>query len=446
MYNILIVDDEPMICKGISKIIRQSELPVEHVFTAGTGFEALDYIRLDKVDLLITDIQMEQMNGIELMETVFVENPSLPVVVLSAHGQFEYAQKAMRFGAKEYIIKPVVPGHLLKIVAALLKEREQQVRTLSETELSRKFNLEQMTVNENLMLHETISEGVEPSELEQILTHLDKHLSGNQFSVMVIRLNWRKAGLSDQEITSLRDRNLLKYACRNVVEETLDKGNDIVFYSPNGTLTVLLQLSERDADDSRNYRSLTMIAQKIYGNLSAYVHMESFVGVSRIGEGVQSWPELYKEAVNALGWSEVHEDHHVFHIDDFGKYKGRTAASDDISHANQPIVQDDNNAFIADTKAYVESHYRQKGMKLQDIANAVHLSPNYLSYLFKKVAGTGIWDYVTHIRMEEGKRLLLTTDMRRYEIADEIGYESPEHFSKIFKKHFGYNLSDAKKT
>ncbi|MNR41509.1 HTH-type transcriptional regulator YesS [compost metagenome] len=58
--------------------------------------------------------------------------------------------------------------------------------------------------------------------------------------------------------------------------------------------------------------------------------------------------------------------------------------------------------------------------------------------------GTNIWDYVTKLRMEEGKRLILTTDKRRYEISEEIGYESPEHFSKIFKKHFGINISEVK--
>jgi len=64
--------------------------------------------------------------------------------------------------------------------------------------------------------------------------------------------------------------------------------------------------------------------------------------------------------------------------------------------------------------------------------------------LFKKTSGINLWDYVTQLRMNEAKRLLLTTDLRRYEISDEIGYESPEHFSKIFKKHFGVNPSEIK--
>jgi AraC-like DNA-binding protein len=56
-----------------------------------------------------------------------------------------------------------------------------------------------------------------------------------------------------------------------------------------------------------------------------------------------------------------------------------------------------------------------------------------------------LWEYVIRLRMEESKRLIETTDLRRYEIADRVGYESPEHFSKIFKKYYGISPSDWKK-
>jgi two-component system, response regulator YesN len=102
------------------------------------------------------------------------------------------------------------------------------------------------------------------------------------------------------------------------------------------------------------------------------------------------------------------------------------------------------NGLIHQTMMYIEKNYRNKELNLQNIADAVFVSPNYLSYLFKKIVNINLWDYVTKLRMEEGKRLILTTDKRRYEIADEIGYESPEHFGKIFKKYYGRNLSEIK--
>ncbi|GAB2700971.1 hypothetical protein GCM10027018_20360 [Paenibacillus thermoaerophilus] len=68
-----------------------------------------------------------------------------------------------------------------------------------------------------------------------------------------------------------------------------------------------------------------------------------------------------------------------------------------------------------------------------------------MSYLFKKNTGINLWEYVIKLRMEESRRLLLQTDLRRYEIAERVGYESPEHFSKMFKKYYGLSPSELKK-
>lgn len=68
-----------------------------------------------------------------------------------------------------------------------------------------------------------------------------------------------------------------------------------------------------------------------------------------------------------------------------------------------------------------------------------------MSYLFKKMTYFNLWEYVVKLRMEESRSLLLHTDLRRYEIAERVGYESPEHFSKIFKKYYGVSPSDLKK-
>jgi two-component system response regulator YesN len=166
----------------------------------------------------------------------------------------------------------------------------------------------------------------------------------------------------------------------------------------------------------------------LHNNLLEFIHTKSVIGISRMKEGMKSWTEISQEANEAIRWSDVHKDHYVFYIDDF----------------NQNPVIEDNNSYILSAVEYINHNFRQKGLKLQEIADIICLSSNYLSYLFKKIVGINLWDYVTKLRMEEAKRLILTTDMRRYEIADEIGYESPEHFGKIFKKYFGVNPSEFK--
>jgi YesN/AraC family two-component response regulator len=441
MYNILVVDDEPMICKGVASLLTNSDIDIKEIFIAHNGFEALDYIRLEKIDLVLTDIQMEQMNGIELIETIFEENPSIPVIVLSAYGEFEYAQKALRFGVKEYIVKPISPIELIRMTKLLLLERETRLRSLTDVTINHKFSLEDMSSKRNYILNELVTEGINESEIDEVFTYLGYRFDGPYYCMLSIKLDLTKAGLFEHEITSFRDRNLLKYASLNVIEETLNKWESIVFYSGSNTIAVVLQFSEEEMNSTTRLNQRTMMALLLHNHLLTFINMKSVIGISRIKKGIRSWLDIYKEANEAILWSEVHKDHHVFYIEDFGKHEGASLIGD------QPIanqIDEDNNSLIHSTIQYINMNFRQKGLKLQDIADHVYLSPSYLSYLFKKIVGTNLWDYVTKLRMEEGKRLILTTDKRRYEISDEIGYESPEHFSKIFKKHFGVNPSEIK--
>jgi two-component system response regulator YesN len=441
MYNILVVDDEPMICKGVASLLSNSDIDISEIFIAHNGFEALDFIRLEKIDLVLTDIQMEQMNGIELIETIFEENPSIPIIVLSAHGEFEYAQKALRFGVKEYIIKPIIPLELVQVTKLLLVERETRLRNLNDVTINHKFSLDDMTSKRNYILNELVSEGIDESEIDEVFTYLGYRFDGPYYGMLVIKLDLTKAGLFEHEITSFRDRNLLKYASLNVIEETLNKWESIVFYSGSNTIAVVLQFTEEEMNSSTRLNQRTMMAQLLHNHLLTFINMKSVIGISRIKKGIKSWLDIYKEANEAIHWSEIHKDHHVFYIEDFDKHEG-LPLDQESPISNQ--IDEDNNSLIHSTIQYIDKNFRQKGLKLQDIAEYVYLSPSYLSYLFKKIVGTNLWDYVTKLRMEEGKRLILTTDKRRYEISDEIGYESPEHFSKIFKKHFGINPSEIK--
>ncbi|MBC8018883.1 MAG: response regulator [Verrucomicrobia bacterium] len=449
MFNILVVDDEIMVCRGISLILSQSVLPLGEIFIAQNGFEALDLIRLERIDLVITDIQMEQMNGIELMETIFLENPAIPVLVLSAHGEFEYAQKAMKFGAKEYIVKPVRPDHLISIVGKALEDREMMLRSFEKDALTRKYHLQENSSGDpSAILPELVFVGTDEREAIELLAGLGYRQLEERFCLLLVKPDLKKGGRTDVLITSLRDRKLMKYACRNVVEETVKEWKPLVFDLSTGFLAAILQLSEQDALYAAEGSRAATIAQKVHNNLTEYLNVDNVIGISGVGVGIGSWPELYRDAERALSWHHVHTDHYVFYSGDFAP----SAIPAEEFQADNPSEKKEDakrrsevRGVISEAKAYIDLNFQTKGLKLQDIAGTVHLSPNYLCYLFKKDLGLNMWDYVTECRMEEGKRLVLTTDMRRYEIADAVGYETPEHFSKIFKRHYGVSLSEFKK-
>ncbi|WP_342746086.1 response regulator [Paenibacillus donghaensis] len=82
MFNIIIVDDEPLICKGLSSLLSSSGLDIDHIYTAHSGYEALDCIRMEEIDLLVTDIQMGAMSGIELMQHAKLTKPWVQTIVI----------------------------------------------------------------------------------------------------------------------------------------------------------------------------------------------------------------------------------------------------------------------------------------------------------------------------------------------------------------------------
>ncbi|OCT16278.1 AraC family transcriptional regulator [Paenibacillus pectinilyticus] len=125
MYRILIVDDEPMIRKGLQKLVEQSELPIESLRTAENGVVALQRIKEERPDFVFTDIRMPKMDGLELCQHVAEMDADIQVVVISGYGDFEYAQKCVSYGVKEYLLKPVSVKGFKGVLEKLIRTKSK---------------------------------------------------------------------------------------------------------------------------------------------------------------------------------------------------------------------------------------------------------------------------------------------------------------------------------
>ncbi|WP_217591682.1 response regulator [Cohnella sp. GbtcB17] len=438
MYNILIVDDEPLICKGLGKLLQSSGLDIKDIFTAGSGHEALDYLRMEDIDLLITDIQMGAMNGIELMHQAKIIKPWVQAIVISAHETFQYAQLAIKLGAKDYIIKPIKSEQFLDSVREVLLHMDKPAPAENDllSQLREHFRMDTPAQPRTDRLNTVLSGASEvPEEAE--LGALG--LSGPYFAVIKVNLD------PDREQSGSRygegDEALLQYAALNIVSELLGKDwRYDAFDTPGLEVSVLLQWDDESFGDSSvdKINQLELIGRSLHHNISKYLNLPCVVGISQILKGAAFLPALGEQARKAILWNREHKDHHVFYYGDF-KWSlfGKEPTEEEWTEQNNQIVEK--------AMAYIQQNFAQKGLTLHEVAQRNHVSPNYLSYLFKKNTGFNLWEYVIKLRMEESKRLLQQTDLRRYEIAERVGYESPEHFSKIFKKFYGISPSELKK-
>lgn len=108
MYRVLITDDEKIEREGIKFLLAQEEGEYE-IHEAANGRQALNVLRSEEIDFLLTDIKMPHMDGLELAGKVREEYPNLPIVIFSGYSDFAFAQEAMRYGVKDYVLKPVDP-------------------------------------------------------------------------------------------------------------------------------------------------------------------------------------------------------------------------------------------------------------------------------------------------------------------------------------------------
>ncbi|MBW7453296.1 response regulator [Paenibacillus sepulcri] len=538
MYKILVVDDEPRVSTGIKNYLLRSELEISLVETALNGFEALDYLRMDTFDLILTDIQMSLMNGIELMEAIYMEQPHLPIIVISAHEKFDFAKKSLRLGARDYLIKPVELDELIRVVGRVLQEKGETGRQLLEHS-ARTDRGESLATKRKKALIELITEtDLQQSDYSDLLQELDAHEKETHYGMMTVHFDLSRVGFSSRGIT-LRDRKLLKYASVNIMEESLADWKGIAFYGLGNQLIAAFQLNAQEVSDQRVHlkSQLNLIGQLIYINLKQFLNVEAIVGMSTLTTDISALPKLLGEASAASEWSSLHPSNKVFYFEDMSG-PGRMNYIDWVTKVNQFVDQlklmggepppedtesivrllselgrseemfnscfgllvyrlyglllecgqdsglplrrydpdiyfrgtpidhkterlgeyipelslllrkcliERDQSIISQVAGYIHKHYGNRGLKVQDIAGEVHFSAAYVGYLFKKIMKTNLWEYVTMVRIEEAKRLLEMTDKRRYEIAYQVGYESPEHFSRIFKRCVGISPAEYRK-
>ena len=114
MWKVMIVDDEKLICRLVKALVKWDELGMESVATADNALEALELLEEVRPDILITDIRMPGMDGLELIREVKKHCPEIEIIIISGYAHFEYAKNAIALGVGNYILKPINQEELNK--------------------------------------------------------------------------------------------------------------------------------------------------------------------------------------------------------------------------------------------------------------------------------------------------------------------------------------------
>lgn len=287
MYKLIFVDDEAIVRDGISSCIPWGQNSFELAGLFEHGLQALEYMEKNKVDVVISDINMPRMDGLELSRKIEEKYPDVMVLLLTGYDEFEYAQEAIKFKVREFLLKPITADELSTLLTRLegeldfLKERKNQFE-LMEDKLEASFPL----------LKERFLYRMVSGKLDiQTLTRRKKYFGWNdygefyQISIISIPGSWT-------ELDRITIAEYIKSGFKNGEELLSNRTEDLV---------ILLQGIERR---SLNHRS-RVLAENAYRYVSKLKNDQISTGCGDIVDSLILLPESYRGACNAVDYSRV---------------------------------------------------------------------------------------------------------------------------------------------
>ena len=234
----LIVDDEAIIRNGLSSMIPWKELGIENVLTASCAQEALEIARIARPDIMLTDICMPEIDGLEMTRLILEFIPQLKVIVLTGYDDFKYAQKSCSLGVKDFILKPVDEINLTKCIKLQVERiKEENQNLLKENIINRRLMLEnQRNIEKSLVELTEKSDNLKEINIPEKLNFEDNC----DYQVVLIKPN-----ISNESVW-VQHRNLLLLSIKSFFINLIDTNNSgWTFQNSNGDIVVIFYVSSK---------------------------------------------------------------------------------------------------------------------------------------------------------------------------------------------------------
>lgn len=381
--KVMLVDDDLLVRLGIKSLIDWERHDFEFIGDASDGEKALELMGDRVPDILLTDIVMPRMNGLELIEAVKSRYPETVIIVLSSHNEFEYVRQAMKLGVEDYMLKTSLkPPELLNLleeasskVVRLKAQRAGEAglttpKQRSRASLAGKLQAELATdrVHDDAVVE---SNGPELRPDSYLLVLKVRHLQDGRHEPTTVQL--------------------LKHLVVTEWEDALEC--DPVSVGNRELVALLRGTEERPLSPEAIANGLMTASKQLLGiSLRAETHGP------------------------AGSWSEV-----------------RRLYAKAIATMPEPAVREPSRDDIRKLLEYLHDNFGQE-LSLKEAADMVNMSESYLSTLFKRETGKGFTDWINGLRIDMAARLLVDTDMPSFAIAERVGYENVNYFGRIFKK------------
>lgn len=390
--RIVVVDDEPIICEGLAMMLEiQTDKHWDLFATYHDAEEALESCNWEQVDVLLLDISMPGMNGLEMVQMLRDRDLNTLVIIISGYAQFEYAREAMRHSAVDFITKPVATEKLFEALSSAEKIIESR-------KLERK---KQLLIKENI-------ERLIREYFNEIIFGTQK-FSDSQIEDFSLELN-----LQDKSyIISIILKDEGAENCAKLLEEANNafSGSFYIYPAGSGLIVVLGILANMNSFNSSlllQYAKRNIEGIKWFGSAAAQT----------ISDINQIYAELFQR------------------MRDSGAIK-LVRRKVDIKQVNLlPKESTDYSLPVLQVLEIIENNYVQP-LSLSFLASKIFVHPVYLSNLFKRQVGLSLIEYINRYRIEQAKKLLEDPLNKIFWISEQVGFMNQRYFSQVFKRITG---------
>lgn len=524
MLKLMIVDDEAVIRTGIRTCLDWESMKIDVVGEAGNGRDALNRALLLAPDIVITDIKMPIISGIEFSRRLLEKRPATKIVFLTGYSDYEYMKQAIRLGIKDYLLKPVHVPDLEKMIQKLCMEIMQEQSDVRKGNAQKQLLMAKLPILRGDCLNRFMTGQMSAVKFFREANKLGMELSQGPFVAIALEIDeyrrvllqkghdyeprfavqnvaeeilsdigTTKFGYLPEEGDLLGIMNLGNESIENVAEccrqiqffiyrnfyftvtaaigervlspeelrcscvsacETLEKkvyaGKNQILYFDNEINNIekaAILLKKEDEDDIRealSMRNSLKVQKKLDNIFSKYLGEISYSGRSVQQFGMLllmlalqalSVENMSKESVgdtsillDELNQNETVEEMRIF-IKNF-YYRALQVLNTQSSGQYSKIVRDG--------IRYMKENYA-KAIQVKDVSEAVHVTPNYFSKIFKQETGENFTEQLNKYRVDKAKELITQqSENKIYEIAEMVGFRDYKYFTFIFKKYTGY--------
>lgn len=475
--KVLIVDDDYIIIKGLEKLIDWDKLNMEIFAVARDGQEALSILEKTPVDIVITDVNMPQLSGIDFVKKAREVQMYFQLIIISGYQNFDYAKSGMDLGAVNYLLKPIDKVELertLEEVAARIVALNHENELIN---MNYKVNLRNW-LNQSGLSMESVSRlellrddyiffvvdigSVEANKQAEVVNRIQSSYDYilihriDQFLLLLTLEEQQKADveaiLPDSSYIELIDNASSLVEVKRIYQQLQNSLlNYKFYYYDNNKEKMSLQsivdfLSESYVQTFSQdmIEELSSQIQKIYKAIDTYqiqdtfMLFEEFISMIRhnkvpVAEVIQYFQSIviYYSTKNQVDDLELYEVIHQLADD--------TSFQEKISIVRKIIVaarttqrEKVYSPAVQDILSHVEDSY-DEDISLKQLSEDLHINVMYLGQLFKKEVGMSLSKYLNNYRIEQAKKLLTETNLAVAEIGFKVGYQNQAYFYRVFK-------------